>query len=138
MRVETVQPNGPASWVVGLVGIQSERFRKMTLSVDEINRLTILDADAKRQPYDLSMNWKILQARWQARISTGSLTSIADDALQGLYKRGEYRDVILLRPERRAPILCFDRPLPAQQSPSKRRCRRVRKTERNGGHRGGH
>jgi len=30
MRVETVQPNGPASWVVGLVGTQSERFRKGT------------------------------------------------------------------------------------------------------------
>src|SRR5439155_23407685 len=30
MRVETEQPNGPASWVVGLVGTQSERFRKGT------------------------------------------------------------------------------------------------------------
>ena len=29
MRVETVVPNGPASWVVGLVGTQSERFRKV-------------------------------------------------------------------------------------------------------------
>ena len=44
MRVETVQPNGPASWVVGLVGTQSERFRKVTLSADEIDRLTILEA----------------------------------------------------------------------------------------------
>ena len=30
MRVETVQASGPASWVVGLVGAQSERFRKVT------------------------------------------------------------------------------------------------------------
>ena len=41
MRVETVQPYGLASWVVGLVGIQSERFRKVTLSIEG-------------QPYDLS------------------------------------------------------------------------------------
>lgn len=44
MRVETVQPNGPASWVVGLVGTQSERFRKVTLTAAELARLTILDA----------------------------------------------------------------------------------------------
>jgi SNF2-related domain len=44
MRVETVQANGPASWVVGLVGMQSERFRKVTLTADDIRRLTILDA----------------------------------------------------------------------------------------------
>ena len=39
MRVETVQPNGPASWVVGLVGMQSERFRKVTLSAADLDRL---------------------------------------------------------------------------------------------------
>lgn len=44
MRVETVQANGPASWVVGLVGTHSERFRKVTLTADELNRLTVLDA----------------------------------------------------------------------------------------------
>ena len=44
MRVETVQANGPASWVLGLVGTQSERFRKVTLTADDIGRLTILDA----------------------------------------------------------------------------------------------
>ncbi|MBZ0160837.1 MAG: DUF3883 domain-containing protein [bacterium] len=44
MRVETVQANGPASWVVGLVGTHSERFRKVTLTADELERLTILDA----------------------------------------------------------------------------------------------
>jgi superfamily II DNA or RNA helicase len=43
MRVETVQPNGPASWVVGLVGTQTERFRKVTLTAGELERLTILD-----------------------------------------------------------------------------------------------
>ena len=44
MRVETVRANGPASWVVGLVGTQSERFRKVTLTADDLARLTILDA----------------------------------------------------------------------------------------------
>jgi len=44
MRVETVQGNGPESWVVGLVGTQSERFRKVTLTAEDIGRLTIIDA----------------------------------------------------------------------------------------------
>ncbi len=44
MRVETVQANGMASWVVGLVGTQSERFRKVTLTADDLDRLEILDA----------------------------------------------------------------------------------------------
>src|SRR3972149_948707 len=44
MRVETVQANGPASWVVGLVGMQSERFRKVTLTAADLDRLTVLDA----------------------------------------------------------------------------------------------
>jgi len=49
MRVETVQPNGPGSWAVGLVGTQSERFRKVTLTADDLARLTIIDA---RHSYD--------------------------------------------------------------------------------------
>jgi superfamily II DNA or RNA helicase len=44
MRVETVQPNGPASWIVGLVGLQTERFRKVTLTAAELARLTVLHA----------------------------------------------------------------------------------------------
>ncbi len=42
MRVETVQSNGPASWVVGLVGLQSERFRKVTLTAKDLDRLTFM------------------------------------------------------------------------------------------------
>src|SRR3989337_4438773 len=45
MRVEPVQANGPASWVVGLVGTQSERFRKVTLTGTDLDRLTVLDAE---------------------------------------------------------------------------------------------
>jgi SNF2 family DNA or RNA helicase len=43
MRVESVQPNGAASWIVGLVGANSERFRKVTMTADDLMRLTVLD-----------------------------------------------------------------------------------------------
>lgn len=32
MRVETVRPQSRDAWVVGLVGLQSERFRSVTLA----------------------------------------------------------------------------------------------------------
>jgi hypothetical protein len=44
MRVETVTPAGAGSWVVGLVGTQSERFRRLTLSDADLAALTILSA----------------------------------------------------------------------------------------------
>lgn len=44
MRVETVQANGPASWVIGLVGTHSERFRKVTLTSTDLDRLKVLDS----------------------------------------------------------------------------------------------
>ncbi len=44
MRVETVRENGPETWEVGLVGTQSEQFRKVTLTRRELESLTILDA----------------------------------------------------------------------------------------------
>jgi superfamily II DNA or RNA helicase len=49
MRVETVRANGPDTWVAGLVGTQSERFRKVTLTTRDLEGLTILDA---RHSYD--------------------------------------------------------------------------------------
>ncbi len=49
MRVETVQANGPDTWVAGLVGMQSERYRKVTLTVRDLEGLTILDT---RHTYD--------------------------------------------------------------------------------------
>src|SRR2546422_3686781 len=45
MRVETVASNGSESWVVGLVGLQSEKFRKVTLTGADLDRLTVLDAE---------------------------------------------------------------------------------------------
>ena len=49
MRVETVRPNGPDTWEVGLVGTQSERYRKVILTRRDLEGLTILDA---RHTYD--------------------------------------------------------------------------------------
>lgn len=43
MRLETVQPNGVASWTVGLVGTKSERFRKVTISAADLTQLIIVD-----------------------------------------------------------------------------------------------
>lgn len=44
MRVETVTPNGAAGWVAGLVGVRTERFRKVTLTAADVEQLAILDA----------------------------------------------------------------------------------------------
>jgi hypothetical protein len=43
MRVETVRANGSNAWVVGLVGMQSERFRSVTLSRSDLDALTIYE-----------------------------------------------------------------------------------------------
>src|SRR4030067_3155889 len=43
MRVETVRPNGPDTWTVGLVGTQSERFRSVPLTSRDIEALTIFE-----------------------------------------------------------------------------------------------
>src|ERR1035441_10055625 len=43
MRVETVEGNSASSWVVGLAGTRSERFRRVTLTADDLATLTILD-----------------------------------------------------------------------------------------------
>lgn len=43
MRVETIRPNGPDTWTVGLVGTQSERFRSVNLTSRDIESLTIFD-----------------------------------------------------------------------------------------------
>ena len=43
MRVETVRPHGPGSWSVGLVGLQSEKFRNVTLTAKDIAGLKVQD-----------------------------------------------------------------------------------------------
>src|SRR5258708_39368659 len=49
MLVETLQPSGPTSWTVGLVGTESERFRRVTLSGADVACLKIVDT---RRSYD--------------------------------------------------------------------------------------
>ena len=44
MRVETVRAGGDGTWILGLVGTQSERFRKVTLSAGDLAGLSILEA----------------------------------------------------------------------------------------------
>ena len=43
MRVETLQAHGAASWIVGVVGTNSERFRKVTMTAGDLESLTVLD-----------------------------------------------------------------------------------------------
>lgn len=44
MRVETVQHTGDGTWVVGLVGTKSDRFRRVTLTEHDLGSLRILDS----------------------------------------------------------------------------------------------
>ena len=44
MRVETVAPSGDCSWVVGLVGVQTERFRRVALTEADLAALSILES----------------------------------------------------------------------------------------------
>src|ERR1041384_2387085 len=61
MRVETVRANSPNTWVVGLVGMQSERFRNVTLTSHDLESLTIYDSTATYQG-----NGKLLRLGLQA------------------------------------------------------------------------
>jgi superfamily II DNA or RNA helicase len=44
MRVETIGANGPDTWIVGLVGTQTERFRKVTLTAQDLDSVTVIDS----------------------------------------------------------------------------------------------
>jgi superfamily II DNA or RNA helicase len=46
MRVETIRDYGSDTWVIGLVGTHTERFRNVTLSSRDLDNLTILDTTA--------------------------------------------------------------------------------------------
>lgn len=61
MRVETVRTSGDGTWVLGLVGIQSERFRKVTLSANDFEGLTITDAN-----YSYDADGRLLRLGLQA------------------------------------------------------------------------
>ena len=61
MRVETVRANGSDSWTVGLVGIRSERYRKVTLTSQELQTLAIVDSK-----YTFAGNAQLLRLGIQA------------------------------------------------------------------------
>jgi len=63
MRVETVRVGGDGTWTVGLVGIQSERFRKVTLTNTDISTLTILDS-----AFSYDGDGRLLLARHRLRV----------------------------------------------------------------------
>lgn len=44
VRVETVQENGSDTWIVGVVGVDSERFRRVALTAQDMATLTVLDS----------------------------------------------------------------------------------------------
>jgi SNF2-related domain len=44
MRVETVRAHGAGVWEVGLVGVQSERFRKVTLTSRDLDALVVQES----------------------------------------------------------------------------------------------
>jgi superfamily II DNA or RNA helicase len=46
MRVVTVRLDGASIWMVGLVGLHSERFRNVTLTAEDVERLHVQDAAA--------------------------------------------------------------------------------------------
>ena len=45
MRVETVAQAGTSSWALGLVGSQSERFRRVTIAEADLTAIAVLDAE---------------------------------------------------------------------------------------------
>ncbi|MCY4342461.1 MAG: helicase-related protein [Gammaproteobacteria bacterium] len=45
MQVETVRSSGSGSWIAGLVGTQTERFRRVTLSEADIAELAVTGSD---------------------------------------------------------------------------------------------
>ncbi len=54
MRIETVRPGGDGTWVLGLVWVQSERFRKVTKVAHcwlEVNAMTKPMQVREESPY---------------------------------------------------------------------------------------
>ena len=43
MRVETIHANGADAWDAGLVGVESERLRRVALTAEDVASLTVTD-----------------------------------------------------------------------------------------------
>jgi superfamily II DNA or RNA helicase len=61
MRVETVEPHGDDTWVVGFSGLHTERFRRVHITPAELATLTILDST-----YSYDGDGKLLRLGLQA------------------------------------------------------------------------
>jgi len=44
MQVETVRQSAPATWILGLVGSRSQQFRRVTLTLEDLRLLRIVDS----------------------------------------------------------------------------------------------
>jgi hypothetical protein len=44
MQVETVRQSAPGTWVLGLVGSRTQQFRRVTLGLDELKVLRVVDS----------------------------------------------------------------------------------------------
>ena len=65
MRVETVRAGGDGTWILGLVGTESERFRKVTLSTDDLAGLTkFLSLDSPTREMGISCVWVCKPMPW--------------------------------------------------------------------------
>ncbi len=77
MRVETVRPSGPDTWIVGLVGIHTDRFRNVTLSLKDIQGLRVQEptcsytGDGQLLRLGLSLGWT------RCRISSKRSTTVS-------------------------------------------------------------
>jgi hypothetical protein len=49
MRVETIRENGSGTWVVGLCGLNTEKFRRVTLTTADFAQLQIQKPQASYQ-----------------------------------------------------------------------------------------
>jgi len=61
MRVETIRSHGFGRWEIGFVGVQTERFRRVTLTVDEIGKL-----DVARPTFSYDADGQLLRIGIQA------------------------------------------------------------------------
>ncbi|HOE12821.1 MAG TPA: helicase-related protein [bacterium] len=108
MRVETLHDNGEGSWTVGLVGTKSDRFRKVTLTVQDLERLSILDAgfiyDGNGQVLRLGLQAYSLGIAWEFDPYFGLSISRVDPLPHQLEAVYEY----LLKPARVRFLLADD------------------------------
>jgi hypothetical protein len=81
MRVEAVQSNGAASWIVGLVGTNSERFRKVTMTAEDLQRLTVLDPQRSFNGDGRLLQVRFTPERVVAKNNCGPLSQASDPLL---------------------------------------------------------